>query len=84
MLQLGQLLERFKGLTNTEKAKKQRIVEIFANNKLSVNINQISILKNTLFIKTPPITKTEILLKKEEILKEIQKIPGLTTISTIL
>lgn len=83
MLPIHQLLNRFKNLTNTEKAKKQLIVEILANNKLPVNINQISIVKNTLFIKTPPIIKTEILFKQEEILKQIQKIQGLTTVSRI-
>lgn len=84
MLKLSQFLNRFKNLTNTEKVKKQLIVDVLVNNKIPVNINQISLSKNTLFIKTQPIIKTEILLKKEEILKEIQKIPGLTTISTIL
>lgn len=84
MLQINQLLERFKSLANTEKAKKQLIIEILEKNKIPVNINQLSISKNTLFIKTQPIIKTEILLKKEEIIKEIKKIPGLTTISTVL
>lgn len=83
MLQLGNLLERFKSLTNTEKVKKQLIVEILVNNKIPVNINQISISKNTLFIKTQPIIKTEILLKKEEIIKEIQRIQGLSLVSNI-
>ncbi|MEK7092008.1 MAG: hypothetical protein AAB907_00120, partial [Patescibacteria group bacterium] len=70
MLQLSQLLERFKGLTNTDKVKKQLIVEIFKKNNIPININQINISKNTIFIKTQPIIKTEIILKKEEILKE--------------
>jgi len=83
MLQLNQLLERFKNLANTEKVKKQLIVEIFERNKIPININQISISKNTLFIKTQPIIKTELLLKKEIILNEISKIKGLTTISNI-
>lgn len=83
MLQLNQLLERFKNLTNTEKVKKQFIIEIFERNKIPININQISILKNTIYIKTQPIVKTEVLLKKEELLKEIRKIPGLNTVSFI-
>lgn len=83
MLQLNQLLERFKNLTNTEKVKKQLIIEIFERNKIPVNINQISISKNTIYIKTQPIIKTEILLKKEEFLGEINKISGLNTISAI-
>ena len=84
MLQINQLLERFKNLTNSEKIKKQLIIEIIISKKIPININQISISKNTLFIKTQPIIKTEIILKKEEILKEIQRIPGLATISTVL
>lgn len=83
MLQLNQLLERFKNLTNTEKVKKQLIVEILLNKKIPINISQISILKNTIFIKTQPIIKTETLLKKEEILNEIKKISGLENISNI-
>lgn len=84
MLQINQLLERFKNLTNSEKIKKQLIAEIISNKKIHIKIDQISISKNTIFIKTQPIIKTEIMLKKEEILKEIQKIPGLTIISTVL
>ena len=83
MLHINQLLERFKNLTNTEKVKKQLIIEIFERNKIPININQISISKNTLFIKTQPIIKTELLLKKEVVLKEVQKIPGLSTVSSI-
>lgn len=84
MLQINQLLERFKNLTNSEKIKKQLIVEIISNQKIPITINQISISKNTIFIKTQPIIKTEILLKKEEILKEVKKISGLKTIVTVL
>lgn len=83
MLQLNQLLERFKNLTNTEKIKKQLIIEILEENKIPIKIDQISILKNTLFIKSKPIIKTEILLKKEEVIKQIQKITGLSNISNI-
>lgn len=83
MLPLNQLLERFKNLTNTEKVKKQLIVEIIEKNKIPLNVDQISFQKNTIFIKTQPIIKTEILLKKEEILKQIKKIPGLLNITNI-
>jgi len=83
MLQINQLLERFKNLTNTEKVRKQLVLEILINNKIPISLNQISIQKNTIFIKTQPIIKTEVLLKKEELLKEIKKISGLNTISTI-
>ncbi|OHA80226.1 MAG: hypothetical protein A2747_02190 [Candidatus Yonathbacteria bacterium RIFCSPHIGHO2_01_FULL_44_41] len=83
MIPLHQLLARFSNLTNTDKVKKQLIMDIFLKNKLPVNINQISLLKNTLFIKTQPIIKTEILFKKEEILNQVQKIAGLSNISNI-
>ncbi|MGB2580235.1 MAG: hypothetical protein WBC83_00905 [Minisyncoccia bacterium] len=83
MLQLNQLLERFKNLTNNEKVRKQLIVEILINNEIPVNINNISILKTTLFIKTQPIIKTEVLLKKEKILKQIKEVSGLSFISNI-
>lgn len=83
MLQLNKLLERFKNLTNNEKVRKQLIVEILIKNEIPINIKQISVLKNTLFIKTQPIIKTEVLLKKETILKQIKEINGLSFISDI-
>ena len=83
MLPISQLLERFKGLVNNDKAKKHLIVEILLGNNIPVNINQINIVKNIIFIKTPPIIKTEILLRKEEILNQIKKNSGLGNISNI-
>lgn len=83
MLQINQLLERFKNITNTEKTKKQLIVEILKKNKITIQIEQINISNNVIFIKTQPIIKTEILLKKEEIIKQIKKIPGLINISNL-
>lgn len=83
MLPIGNLLSRFKNLTNSEKVKKQLIVEIFETYKIPVKVSQISIQKNTIFIKTQPIIKTELFLKKEEIINEIKKIPSLGIISSI-
>lgn len=83
MLQLSQLLERFKGLSNTEKFKKELIAGVLINNKIPIKINQISILKNTIFLKTQPIIKTEIILKKEEILKQIKEVSTIDYISDI-
>lgn len=83
MFQLNQFLDRFKNLTNTEKVKKQLISEVIKNNNIPIDINQISIIKNTIFIKTNPIIKTELLLKKEIILADIKKIPGLSLVSNI-
>lgn len=83
MFPLHQLLARFKNLTNTEKVKKELVVEVFIKNKIPVTIKQISFSKETLFVKVPPIIKTELLFKKEGVLEEIQKIPGLGNISNI-
>jgi len=83
MLPLSNLLERFKNITNTEKVKKQLIVEILSTYKITVTINQLSFSKNTIHIKTNPIIKTEILLKKEEFIREVRKIPGLNTTTTV-
>ena len=83
MLPLHQLLARFKNLTNTEKVKKELAMEVFVKNKIPVTLKQISFSKDAIFVKVPPIIKTELLFKKEEVLTEIQKIPGLTNISNI-
>lgn len=83
MLPIHQLLARFKNLTNTEKVKKELVVEVFIKNKIPITLKQISFSKDTVFVKVPPIIKTELLFKKEEILTEIQKIPGLGNISNI-
>lgn len=83
MRQLSQLLERFKNLTNTDKIKKQLIVEIIESNKIPINIDQITIKNNILFIKTQSIIKTEILINKEIILKEINKTKGIENITNI-
>lgn len=83
MLPLSNFFEKFKNLTNTDKVKKQLIVEIFYEYNIPVKIEQIAIIKNSLFIKTQPIIRTELNLKKEQIIKKINKIPGLSNISTI-
>lgn len=83
MLPIYQLLARFKNLTNTEKAKKEAIVEMLKKNNIPSTFQQIFILKNTVFVKTAPIIKTELLLKKETLLAQIQKISTLTNISNI-
>jgi len=83
MLQLKQLLDRFKNLSNNEKTKKQIIINILNENKLPIKIEQISISKNTIFIKTQPIIKTEIVLRKEKILKEIKETHGLESITIL-
>ncbi len=84
MLPLSQLLARFKSLSNTEKAKKEIVCEeITRIIGIQITHNQVSFSKNTIFIKTQPIIKSEISLKKEEILKEIKKIQRLSNIIDI-
>lgn len=84
MLQLSDLLSRFKNLTNTEKAKKGLIAaEISKIIGAPITHQQISFSKNTIFIKVQPIIKTEILLKKPQILETIKTLPGLVYISDI-
>lgn len=85
MLQLSDLLSRFKNLTNTEKVKKELIAtEISKIIGVPIGHHQISFSKNTIFIKVPPIIKTEILLKKPQILETIKTLPGLGYVSDIL
>lgn len=83
MLQISQLLDRFKNITNSEKIKKQLIIDIFNKNKIPININQISISRNTIFLKVNPIIKTEAFLKKEEIIRQIKEISIISYISEI-
>lgn len=73
MIPLHQLLSRFKGLTNTEKIKKEEISKLLLLNGIPVKVREITFQKKILFIKTSPIIKTEIFLKKNEILEQINK-----------
>lgn len=84
MIKLTDLLTRFKGLTNTEKAKKELITDICASVVgVQVTHNQISLSKNTIFIKAEPIIKTEIALKKGDILTRITALPGMQSVTDI-
>ncbi len=84
MIQLSQLLARFKSLSNTEKAKKNILCEEISKIiGVQITHNQVSFSKNIIFIKVQPIIKSEILLKKEEILKKIQALQGFNYISGI-
>ena len=76
MIPIQQLLERFRDLPNTEKIKKETISEIFNKSNIPIKINQITLSKKTILIKTPPIIKTEILLQKNKLLKQIEKVFG--------
>ena len=83
MLPIQSLLGKFKNLTNNEKFKKQLVLEIFEKDNIKVSLKEIVISKNIIFLKTRPIIKTEILLKKNDFLNEVKKIPGLEYINDI-
>ncbi|KKU81927.1 MAG: hypothetical protein UY07_C0006G0007 [Parcubacteria group bacterium GW2011_GWA1_47_8] len=83
MLSISQFLSRFKNVSNTEKAKKGLIVGVFRLHNIPVIIPQVVLQKNTIFLKVPPIIKTEILIKKEEILRKIRNLPGCDFFSDI-
>ncbi len=84
MLQLSDLLTRFKGISNTEKAKKELVGEEFRKIiGVPITHQQICISKNTLIFKVQPIIKSEMVLKKEELLQKIKTLPGLEYITTI-
>lgn len=84
MLPIKQLLFKFRNLTNTEKEKKEVVVNFFKKNGILVGFQQVVISKNTIFIKAPPIIKTEVLLKKEIILTQIRENASLNNILNII
>lgn len=84
MLQIADLLARFKNLSNTEKAKKELVREVCRNIVgIDIPLDNISFSKNTIFIKTEPIIRTEIFLRKDSILNEIKKVESLSFLTNI-
>lgn len=83
MLPLSNLLARFKNLTNTERVRKELICEVLKEFKIPLLHTQVSFSKNTVFIKAPPLIKTEVALKKSDILKKITTNTGLRHIQDI-
>lgn len=83
MLPIQQLLLRFKNLTNTDKVKKEALIEIFKDNQIPLTVSQISFSKNTIFLKIPPIIRSEVILKKPRLLTQIKTIPGLEGVNTL-
>lgn len=84
MLHLANLLLRFKGITNTDKAKKEIISqELTQTLNFTITHQQVIFSKNTLILKVQPIIKSEIMLRKDEILQKIKNISGLSHITTI-
>lgn len=74
MIPLHQLLERFVGVTNTEKTKKQIIINELKNKNIHIELHNIKFSKNSIIIQASPIIKTEIMLVKQEILDELKRI----------
>ncbi len=84
MIPITDLLSRFKNLSNTEKMKKILISEIISGVvPVLVNDKEVSFVKKTIFLKIHPLKKTEILLKKTEILEKLKRIESLAYFSNI-
>lgn len=84
MIPITDLLSRFKNLSNTEKAKKDLVGKIITEIiNAPINNKQISFSKKTIFLKIHPLIKTEILLKKTEILEKIKNTKLLVYFSDI-
>ncbi len=84
MIPITDLLSRFKNLTNTEKVKKDLVGEIITEIiGVPINNKQISFSKKTIFLKTHPLIKTEILFKKKEILEKLKDTKPLVFFSDI-
>ncbi len=83
MLPIQQLLSRFKNLTNTERVKKELLCELLNENQIPITIKQVSFSKNSIFLKVHPLIKSELALKKEDILKKLKNLPGFSGIIDI-
>jgi len=84
MLRLTELLGRFKGLANTEKAKKELLcAEIAKVIGVQIKPEAVSFSKNTIFLSVEPIIKTEIFLRKSEILEKIKTFPQMSGVADI-
>lgn len=84
MIPITDLLFRFKSLSNTEKVKKILISEIISRIVgVPINDKEVSFVKKTIFLKIHPLKKTEILLKKTEILEKLKNVESLTYFSNI-
>lgn len=71
---IDDFLNKFKVIIDREESKKEIILKII-NKKTGkgINLDNLSIKNNTLFIKTNPYLKSEIILNKESIIKDIKK-----------
>lgn len=70
MRSIQDLLERFKGILDTESSKKENIIEIIKDNTgIILTSKEVDVKAGKLFLKTKPIFRSEILLKKEKVMK---------------
>lgn len=85
MIPLTELLSRFKNITNTEKSKKEIICREIKNTiGIDIDVEKIKISRNTILLKVEPIIKTEILLKKQELIKRIKSIRETSYFSEVM
>lgn len=77
MRSIQDLLERFKGILETESSKKENIIEIIREiTGIILTSQEIDVKHGKLFLKTKPIFRNEILIKKERILKRLLEFFG--------
>jgi len=66
--------DKILNLKNKNSFLKESFIEsVFVNTKIKLKLNQININNNTVFIKTSPIVKNEIFLKKDTIIDFFRK-----------
>ncbi len=70
MRSIQDLLERFKGILDTESSKKENIIEIIKDSTgIILTSQELDVKAGKLFLKTKPIFRSEIILKKEKVMK---------------
>ena len=70
MRSIQDLLERFKGILDTESSKKENITEIIKDSTgIILTSQELDVKAGKLFLKTKPIFRSEIILKKEKVMK---------------
>lgn len=70
MRSIQDLLERFKGILDTESSRKENIIEIIKDSTgIILTSQEVDVKAGKLFLKTKPIFRSEILLKKEKVMK---------------
>lgn len=84
MFPIKKFLAKFGNFTNTEKVKKDLILEVFRGYGINIEWKQVSFSRNTLFLRIPPIVKTEILIHREKILETMGSVPELKHIKEII